>query len=184
MDLTFFIHRLETEFPIVHEPVEEHPQTAAVLVILFRKFGKEHVLLIKRAENLRMHAGEISFPGGVFETEDETLLQTALRETQEELNLEIEESQVIGRLTTVTTRTEFQVTPYVAVVDTLPPYKINRREVAEAIEAPLVTLLSTHHRDVGYSGPREMVAYFHKKHRVWGATARILHEIGRLCQLL
>ena len=180
MDLSQFTRRLTTEFPPRHEPVAELPSTAAVLVALFPKMGRTHVLLIQRAKNLRLHAGEISFPGGTYEPEDETLETTALRETQEELALEIPAGRIVGRLPQVTTLTGFEVHPFVCILDALPPWKKNPREVAEVLEVPLVPLLATHQRDVGHGAHRDMYVYWYKNYRIWGATAKILYQIGKL----
>lgn len=175
------IFRLKHEFPIRREPVEEHPQRAAVLAIIFHKNGSSHVLLIKRSYKLRIHAGEISFPGGIFKWEDECLLNTALRETREELNLRLDESAVIAHLPVVNTLTGFEVTPFVALLDTLPEYQINENEVELVIEAPLAGLLATQQPDTGYDKSLDMTVFWHKHHRIWGATARILKTIGSLC---
>jgi len=184
MDMNLFTQKLITDHPVVLEPVEELPTTAAVLVTLFQRMNRTHILLIKRARHLRLHAGEISFPGGVYESKDETLLMTALRETREEIEMDIQPERVMARLPHVVTRTGFEVNPFVCMLDELPSYKINRAEVEEVLEAPLVPLLTTHHRDVGHPREKEMVAYWYKKHRIWGATAKILHQIGRLGSIL
>ncbi len=181
MDLSLLTSRLKSDFPVhLEKSVEAHPQTAAVLVLLYRRHGRPHVLLIKRAAGLPAHAGEIAFPGGVFQEEDETLLNTALRETQEEVGLELDPTALFGRLPTVQTLTEFQVSPFVAWLDDLPPLKANPEEVEAIIEAPLVPLLATQQRDVGYRRDMDMWVYLHGPHRVWGATARILHQLAGL----
>ena len=184
MNLSLLTNTLLEQYPVVPQPVEDHPQNAAVLVILYRAGAQVNVLLIKRSPHLRSHAGEISFPGGLYETEDNALLTTALRETREEIQVEIEEPQVIACLPRVITLTGFQVTPFLALLDHLPPYEKNLEEVAEVLEVPLVPLLATHHRDVGYPPAKNMVAYWYRHHRVWGATAKILHHIGQVAQLL
>ena len=181
-DLNLLTLRLKTDHPVFLEPkVEPHPQLAAVLVIFFRKKGRTHVLLAKRASGLKKHAGEISFPGGVYEEEDGNLLSTALRETREEIQLEIEESAVFSRLPTVKTLTEFTIAPFVTIQENLPPYKRNPDEVQEVLEAPFVSLLATRQLHVGYDPSMEMFEYWHGANRIWGATARILHRIAMIC---
>lgn len=184
MNLSLLTNTLLEQYPVIVKPADDHPQNAAVLVILYRAGSQVNVLLTKRADHLRNHAGEISFPGGVYETEDQSLLTTALRETREEVEIEIEESQVIACLPQVMTLTGFQVTPYLALLETLPSYEKNPGEVSAVLEVPLVPLLATHHRDVGYPSAKNMVAYWYREHRVWGAAAKILHHIGQVAQLL
>lgn len=184
MNLSLLTNTLLEQYPVIPQPVEDHPQNAAVLVILYPVGTQVNVLLIKRAAHLRSHAGEISFPGGMYETEDHSLLTTSLRETREEVHIEIAESQVIACLPQVMTLTGFQVTPYLALLDDRPPYEKNPEEVADVLDVPLVPLLATHHRDVGYPPAKNMVAYWYQQNRVWGATAKILHHLGQVARLL
>lgn len=181
MNLSLLTSRLQSDYPVLLEPeIEPHPQTAAVLVLLYTKNARPHVLLIKRAASLPAHAGEIAFPGGVFQPDDESLLTTALRETEEEVGLELAPECILGRLPTVLTLTEFQVSPFVARLDSLPKLKANPEEVDAIIEAPLVPLLSTQQPDIGYRREMDMWVYLHGAHRIWGATARILHQLSVL----
>lgn len=174
---------LKNRFPVVQKPVELHAQRAAVLVILFTKHRKAHILMTKRALHLKIHAGEISFPGGVVEAEDEYLINTALRETMEEIGLEISPSQVIGCLPNVETLTGFVITPFVAILPSLPGLKVSEEEVHEILEMPLTALLSTQQRDIGYKPSKEMVVYWYKCHRIWGASAKILRQVENLASI-
>ncbi len=180
MDLFMITTNLKNQFPVVPEPVTLHAQQAAVLVILYNKNAKAHVLMTQRALDLKIHAGEISFPGGIVEFEDEHLLGTALRETMEEIGLEVDPSKVIGCLPKVQTRTGFEITPFVAILPSLPELTVSEDEVHEVLEMPLTALLSTQQRDIGYKPSEEMVIYWHKCHRVWGASAKILRQIENL----
>ena len=178
MNLSLLVSRLTCDHPVELEPaLEPHPQLAAVLVTLFIKSGQPHVLLIRRSGNLRSHAGEISFPGGVFEPDDESLLHTALRETHEEVGLQLQPEDVIGRLPTVYTLTEFKVSPFLTLQPSLPRLTPSPREVGEIIQAPLAPLFSTLQRDVGFKPEEDMWEFWFRQHRVWGATARILRHI-------
>jgi 8-oxo-dGTP pyrophosphatase MutT (NUDIX family) len=149
-------------------------------VMLYPKPKKIHVLMTKRAMHLKYHAGEISFPGGVFEDHDEDLLTTALRETEEELAIQIEPEDVLGRLPIVTTRLGFEITPFVSVLPAAPDYEPAVNEVGEVLEMPFTSLLSTQQRDVGSKPSEEGVMYWFKHHRIWGASAKILNQIGHL----
>lgn len=180
MNLFLITTKLKNHFPLVREHVEPHPHQSAVLVILYQKNRKTHILMTKRALNLKIHAGEISFPGGVVEMEDEDLLCTALRETEEEIGVEVNPSLVIGCLPKVQTRTGFEITPFVAVMQSLLNIKANSDEVYEVLEIPLVPLFSTQQRDIDFNASEEMVVYWHKHHRIWGASAKILQRIENL----
>jgi 8-oxo-dGTP pyrophosphatase MutT (NUDIX family) len=155
---------------------------AGVLVALYPKRDKSHVLLIKRSDRLKSHAGEIAFPGGMYQAEDGNLLQTALRETGEELRLDVPECLVVGQLSPVTTLTGFRITPFVAILPSVVHYQNDPDEVESVLEVPLAPLLATQQREAGRKLADEMYEFFFQQHRVWGATARILHQIAGLCQ--
>jgi 8-oxo-dGTP pyrophosphatase MutT (NUDIX family) len=180
MNLNALAKRLKTEYPLPEARLPNHKKSSAVLVVLYTRHRQPHVLLIQRSNHLRRHAGEISFPGGFFEEPDGTLLDTALRETREELNLDIPASQVLGLLPEVQTLTGFTISPFITILDELPPYRQNPDEVQKVLEIPLLPLFSTHHREMGYPSKKQMVAYWYLEHRVWGATAKILHRIRTL----
>ena len=180
MDLNLLSEKLKTEYPVPEARLPDHKKSSAVLVILYTRHRQPHVLLIQRSEHLRRHAGEIAFPGGFSEEQDGTLLATALRETREELDLDIPASQVLGLLPEVQTLTGFTLSPFITILDKLPPCRRNPGEVQKVLEIPLYPLLSTHHREMGYPPQKQMVAYWHLEHRVWGATAKILHRIRTL----
>ncbi len=181
MDLFLITTKLKNEFPLVQQPIDTHLQTAAILVMLYPKHNKTHVLMTKRALHLNSHAGEISFPGGVFEEEeDENLLETALRETHEEIGVQVEASKVIAQLPTVNTRLGFEITPFVSVLSEAMEFDAEEDEVEEILEIPFTSLLSTQQRDVGFSPDQDMVMYWFKHHRIWGASAKILRKIQHL----
>lgn len=136
--------------------------------------------MTKRATHLKYHAGEISFPGGVFEDHDDDLLATALRETEEELSIQVEPEDVLGRLPIVSTRLGFEITPFVSVLPSAPEYEPAMNEVGEVLEMPFTSLISTQQRDVGSKPSKEGVMYWFKHHRIWGASARILNQIEHL----
>lgn len=137
--------------------------------------------MTKRGLHLKVHAGEISFPGGVVEPEDEDLLCTALRETLEEIGKEVDPSQVVGRLPRVETLTGFEITPFVAVLQSpLQNIETSKDEVEEVLDIPLALLLVTRERDAGFKASEEMAVYWYKRHRIWGASAKILQCIENL----
>jgi len=171
---------LRSQYPLRETPVPASGNAAAVLAILYMRFRQPHVLLIQRADHLRNHPGQISFPGGIPEPSDASLLATALRETREELAIDLSKTPVAARLPNVQTLTGFDITPFVMFPDTPPVFQKNPDEVQEVLEAPLFPLLATGHREVGYPEEKQMVAFWFLNHRVWGATAKILYIIGHL----
>ena len=181
MDLFLIKTKLKNEFPITQRKIQPYPQKAAVLVILYPKNNKTHVLMTKRALHLKSHAGEISFPGGVYEAgEDDDLLATALRETSEEVGVKIETSKVIAELPIVNTRFGFEITPFVCVISKTLEFDPEEDEVDEILEIPFTPLLASQQRDVGFSPEQDMVMYWFKHHRIWGASAKILLKIQQL----
>ncbi len=158
---------------------------AAVLVPLVEWDGGWTVLLTRRTDNLLHHAGQISFPGGHAEPEDNTAEYTALRETEEEIGIKRTHVEILGRLDNYITRTGFSVTPVVGVVT--PPIKpvIDPTEVAEVFEVPLDFLMDpgNHQLHSHVYGGRER--RFHSipwgDYFIWGATAGMLVN---LCEYL
>ncbi len=150
------------------------------LSLSLRRKGSCHLLFTKRTDQVKHHKGEISFPGGMFDEEDNNLRRTALREASEEIGLKEDKVQILGVLDDIVTVTEFIVTPFVGVFPYPYPFKLSPIEIAELIEVPLASLL-----DPGCFGEKEIIqigrkrivqAYQYKHHSIWGATARILRQ--------
>jgi len=167
---------------------DREPAGAAVLVPLVQREGGLNLLLTRRTDHLRDHAGQISFPGGRVEPEDDGPVATALRETEEEIGLSRQHIEVIGQLPVYSTVTAFQVTPVVGLVEPGFTLKLDDFEVAEAFEVPLAFLMNpAHHRhhrfefagserrflSMPWQGPER--EYF-----IWGATAAMLRNLYRL----
>jgi 8-oxo-dGTP pyrophosphatase MutT (NUDIX family) len=153
---------------------------AAVLLPIYYKEGEVHILFTRRTENVKTHKRQISFPGGARE-DDESLLQTALRESSEEIGLAPDKVKVLGELDdTVTLVTNYIVSPFVGLIPWPYDFKVDGWETDEIIEAPLPALLddkSWHHKTEVVAG-REVTAYsyHYRGDIIWGATARILHQ--------
>jgi 8-oxo-dGTP pyrophosphatase MutT (NUDIX family) len=165
---------------------------AAVLVLIAPDdAGDARVVLIQRTSYDGHHSGEVSFPGGAAEAGDADLVATALREAGEEVGLEPAAIglRVLGELEPFWIPvSNFRVTPIVAVADRLPPWTRDEREVERVVEAPLASFLpgapiQTMERDVrewrirygAYELPE-----LGDGPAVWGATARILGQLGAL----
>ncbi|CCQ89866.1 Hydrolase, NUDIX family [Nitrospina gracilis 3/211] len=176
-----WIARLRTDFPMRGGGVETGVGQAAVLVILYRQEAVPHTVLMKRSEALRSHPGEIGFPGGLFEEGDRDLLTTALRETGEELDLDVSPEDVLARLPGVRTLTGIDVTPFVALCDPPPVCTPNPEEVEAVLQPPLLPLWQSF-REEAVADPPSDFAYWFGPHRIWGATARILRHLGEVVQ--
>lgn len=151
---------------------------AAVLVPIVAHPGRPTVLLTKRTDHLRDHAGQVSFPGGRVEELDEDVVATALRETEEEIGLSRDYVEVVGQLANYETRTGFEVTPVVGVVTPGFELALDRFEVAEAFEVPLSFILDArnHQRQsrVWKSAERHFYVLPYEDYFIWGATAGML----------
>lgn len=162
---------------LCHDDCKGKRIPAAVLLIIHFTDGYAKVLLCKRSERLRNHAGQISLPGGTFKVEDDSLLDTALREAREEIGVDISKDSILGSLDEVDTfSSNFTVKPFVVVLDRISNIKIDGKEVDYIIDAPLVELLSSISRDEDH-GYREAYKFTYNGHVVWGATARILKQL-------
>ena len=156
---------------------------AAVLVPVLRRPDGLTVLLTRRAETLRSHKGQISFPGGRRDDEDLSLAACALREAQEEVGLPLANSEVIGYLDDYPTITRYRVTPVVALVTPPERFLTDPGEVAEIFEVPLSHLLSADaYERKAFTRSGLNVPFFEINHgpwRIWGATAGMLWNLCR-----
>ena len=150
---------------------------ASVLIVIY---GKEPLILMtEKARTLKVHAGEISFPGGKWCRKDHDLLETAIRETKEELCLQISSEQVIGQLDSVITlNSKYKITPFIAVLENISSLKANS-EVESILHIPFASLLKTISEDTlpEHRSIKEMYTFTFEKHQVWGASARMLRQI-------
>jgi 8-oxo-dGTP pyrophosphatase MutT (NUDIX family) len=159
-------------------------RAAGVLILLYPHDARWHFPLMKRVEDGLVHSGQISLPGGSQEA-GESLRETALRETCEEIGAACAGIEVIGQLSTIyIPPSNFLVTPTVGCVTERPDFQCDPREVAELIEVPLSVLFD---RSVVKREPWslrgvtvEVPFYQIGWHKVWGATAMILSEFSML----
>lgn len=157
------------------------PKQAAVLLLLYEREAELHFVLMRRAEHTGVHSGQISFPGGRREA-DESPVQTALRETHEELGIPPDSVQVIGHLAELyIPPSNYLVQPIVGICTAPPRWQPKQDEVAEVIEVPLRLLfddtLKGAEETVRYGLPFRIVYYNLFGHKVWGATASFLSEL-------
>lgn len=160
--------------------------SAAVLVPLIASGkqypGKADLLLTHRAQQLNRHAGEIAFPGGRYEDADKSLMDTALRESWEEVGLDPEVVEILGCLTPLRTRKVEHVLPCVAWIDRDITLKINPAEVQQAFSVPLDFFrqenLTAH--EFEYEGRTRRIPRFeYQNHNIWGFTASVISMLCR-----
>ena len=170
------------------EPPEgTRTREGAVLMLFGEGAQGPDLLLTERAHDMRSHPGQVSFPGGSTDPGDASPAHTALREAHEEIGLGREHIEVIGRLPTYTTGTQFLITPVVALVDGTHRLTINPYEVADAFEVPLAFLMNpAHHRhhELEWAGARRewlSMPYMDgmQERFIWGATAAMLRNFYR-----
>ncbi|MDQ2623000.1 MAG: CoA pyrophosphatase [Actinomycetota bacterium] len=152
---------------------------AAVLLPVTDWPGDPHIIFTERRADLRKHAGEISFPGGMGEDDDRDLTHTALRESHEEINLEPERVEVVGALPPVGTFvTSFRIQPFVGLVSGDEPLIANPGEVAAILHFSVEDLVENYamRRLVRRGVPIRTPTFEMDRHLIWGATARILTE--------
>jgi 8-oxo-dGTP pyrophosphatase MutT (NUDIX family) len=153
---------------------------AGVLVPLYVDDGQLHAVFTRRREDLRRHAGEVSFPGGRQDSDAEDLRQTALREAHEEIGLDPGGVELVGALSpTPTFATNYAVYPFVGIIQPGQRWTPSAVEVAEVIELPLRNLRAGYGRKrlLRRGVPFRTDVYETGGHFIWGATARILSDL-------
>jgi 8-oxo-dGTP pyrophosphatase MutT (NUDIX family) len=153
---------------------------AAVLIPLYTDAGDLHAVFTKRRDDLKRHAGEISFPGGRQDFPEEDLRTTALRETEEEIGLSRDDVEVVGALPpTGTFVTSYRIHPFVGVIKRGHEWTPQPSEVEEVLELSLPALMAGYEmqRLIRKGVPFKTPTYTVDSHFVWGATARIVEQL-------
>ena len=156
---------------------------AAVLVPMFVKDGRIHLLMLKRTADVGHHKNQIAFPGGVCEPGDNGPVATALREAEEETGLEPGRVRVLGIFHDTATITGFRITPVVGAIPHPYPFRPNPAEVARLLEVPFDLFGDESKRTSNEAevGGRSFRVDFHpfEGDTIWGASARIAGELYR-----
>ena len=159
---------------------DENYRLASVLVVIY---GKDPIVVMtEKPKHMKFHAGEISFPGGKLDVSDSDLLETALRETSEEIGLNITKDQIIGQLEPVVTlNSGFLILPFISVIDEISTLAANA-EVEKIFHIPLESFLKTmaHDPDPSHNIIQEMYTFEYQNQTIWGASARILKQIQNI----
>lgn len=161
---------------------------AAVLVPIFFKGGKYHLLFTKRSDRVPSHKGQVSFPGGAHSEADSSLLKTALRESWEEVGLKAEDAEILGELDDISTTTShFNISPFVAFIPYPYKFTLSHDEIDEIFDVPISALS---HRDdwklESYVFDNQVYINYTYKYEgrvIWGATARIVQQFLEIWEL-
>jgi 8-oxo-dGTP pyrophosphatase MutT (NUDIX family) len=182
------LERIEAALADYNPRAVDNPETtpAAVLLLLREIENETHVVFTERTGKVNNHKGQMCFPGGGSDENDPTPEATALRETFEEIGVRSEHVRVIGQLDDMVTVSNFRVTPFVGVIDGTVDcqYEICDDEVSRVVEVPLSFLMEEGNMELEvreHQGREVLVpAFSYDGHRIWGATARMLHQLIEL----
>ena len=156
---------------------------ASVLALVIEK-PEPSILFTERAAGLSRHAGELSFPGGLREPQDERAAETAVRETLEEIGLDPAAYRLLGALSPVHTFVSgILVTPFVGVIESLPTLEVSDAEIARVLTLPIRSLVEAEEeRELQRDGGRVWRGWWYEVAgvTVWGATAFMLRELLQL----
>jgi len=171
---------LSKEIPVPREKLANNAKGAAVLVPIFERNGELHVVYIRRADHVTSHQGQVAFPGGRVDPTDATLLDTALREAQEEVAIDPLTVDVLGAFPEMSTLTSgIIVAPFAGVIPETTALRPCPKEVAEIFAVPLDAL-----HDPRYRGHHEwggnrsrFPAILYGGQTIWGLTLRITDNL-------
>ena len=167
----------------INRPISGYSE-ASILVIFINNYDKDesYILLTQRKNNLRQHAGQIAFPGGKKENEDKTLLETAVRETEEEISLSKENYNIIGNFPKFYTGTGYVVTPYIAMMKELSNWKNSIKPNVDEVrkiftpKSQQLLLPDYHIREKPPIKSSMSMTWRinYENENIWGLTARVL----------
>lgn len=175
--------------PSLRNPLEiKHrnpPRPSAVTLLLYQKGDEWYFPLIKRNVYSGEHSAQISLPGGKQEDEDHSLITTAIRETKEEIGVQLSEKHIMGKLSPLYIPiSNFEVFPYIALYDTPVHFTPDTIEVQYIIEYPIKQLFDDNNKGcitlTNQKRAVEAPIYYSGEDYIWGATAMILSEFAEL----
>ncbi|MGH1351322.1 MAG: CoA pyrophosphatase [Methyloligellaceae bacterium] len=159
----------------------EKIRPAAVLVPIVKYTDRLSLILTTRSAHLSSHAGQVAFPGGKVDEEDVTIIDTALRETEEEVGIHRKNIEILGYLDSYQTATGFRILPIVGIIEEGYSYNIDRNEVEDLFEVPLKFLMSpeNHKKESLFwrNKDRHFYSMPYEDRNIWGATAGIIRNL-------
>ncbi len=172
--------KLKTHQPQTYRYTTDEGVKAGVLIPIFFKENQAHLLFTLRTETLEHHRGQISFPGGRMDQQDQDLMQTALRETEEEVGIRQSDIKILGGIDYFLTTSNFLIRPFVGVFDYPYSFRINKAEIQRLIEVPLLHLLGDDNFEIKpyeINGMRWKVHYYtYHRDIIWGVTGFLLSD--------
>lgn len=156
---------------------------SAVLIPVYQDKGQYYIVFIKRTDTVKVHKGQISFPGGGRDKRDKTARDTAIREAGEEIGLRPVDIEILGELDDeITTTSNYIVTPFVAMIPWPYQFTKNKNEVAEIISMPVTALMDEANIKPAIETLEGGIVvdsynYHYRGKVIWGATARILRKL-------
>jgi 8-oxo-dGTP pyrophosphatase MutT (NUDIX family) len=172
---------LKTRVPL--KLTGNHFRPAAVLVPIQQRADGDHLVLTQRANNLNHHSGQVAFPGGRVDPTDSGPLETALRESHEEIGIDPEDVRILGQLDPIAGAYNFLVTPFVGFIPHPYDFHLNPNETAAVFTAPVSALLDPRAvcLDTRLLAARGILYRFeYQDWDIWGATARIVRQLLEL----
>jgi 8-oxo-dGTP pyrophosphatase MutT (NUDIX family) len=167
--------------------IPDNVKNGAVLLMLYLKNNKLSICFIRRATDGGVHSGQIGFPGGKKDETDKDLIETALREANEEIGIIPEKIQLLGKLSDLYIPvSNYIVYPFVGFYSQKPKFILNKSEVDELLEVSLNMLINPVHctlSEITVNNSRLKVpCYNFDSHKIWGATAMILSEFIQILE--
>lgn len=167
--------------PELFRHLENSVHTRAAVLVPVVRAGAGRVVLTLRTDNLPSHAGQIAFPGGKIDPGDASPQAAALREASEEIGLDANDVELVGRTPDYLTGSGYRISPVLALIPPDYPFKANYHEVREIFDVPLAFVMDLDNYRVGqteWNGVmRRYYEITHGGRRIWGITAGILREI-------
>ena len=159
---------------------------AGVLILLLKEDtdAEYKIVFTKRSTKLKTHSGEVSFPGGKWEDADNSLYETALRESNEEINLNIENVTKLGNLNFLLSRHKIEVNPYVGYLNKFQEFEGNF-EIDEIFTVPISFLSDSKNVTYKEFNRKDLKVYIpswvYNGNRIWGLTAMITADFLNIC---
>lgn len=175
--LSEFVKRFQLQLP-PSSPKAKNQRQAAVLIPIISR-AEPTLLLTQRSPHLRQHSGQVAFPGGRADLEDQTLIDTALREAEEEIALPKKSVNVIGQLPSIDSITGYNVTPIVGIVSPDVHFLANAAEVSDLFEMPLTEAMCLSRYHTLNVRHHKIYLSWYQNRFIWGLTAAIIYRLAQ-----